>query len=86
MGSFHIMGALGLIAVLGAGYAVLSISARGLLPLLALNTLDLVKSWLSLGSGGERRKLETSAGLTIPYGIPIAMGTLLWWFGRGIRL
>ena len=86
MGFSHIMGALGLIAVLGAAYAVLSIAARGLLPLLALNTLDLVKSWVSLGRAGERRKLETSAALTIPYGIPIAMGTLIWWFGKGIRL
>ena len=86
MGSPHILGALGLIAVLGAVYAVLSISARGLLPLLALNTLDLVKAWLSLGQGGARRKLETSTALTIPYGIPIAMGALLWWFGKGVRL
>lgn len=86
MGFSQIMGALGLIAVLGAAYAVLSIAARGLLPLLALNTLDLVKSWVSLGRAGERRKLETSAALTIPYGIPIAMGTLIWWFGKGIHL
>ena len=86
LGSAEIMGALGLIAVLGAGYALLSLTWRGLLPLLVFNTLDLVKSWLTLGRAGPIRKLESPNALTIPYGIPIAMGTLIWWFGEGVRL
>jgi prepilin peptidase CpaA len=86
MGSSEIMGALGLIAVLGAGYALLIVSWRGLLPLLVFNTLDLVKSLLTLGRGGNTRKLESPNALTIPYGIPIAMGTLIWWFREGVRL
>jgi prepilin peptidase CpaA len=86
MGSSEIMGALGLIAVLGAAYAVLSITWRGLLPLLIFNTLDLVKSLLTFGRGGNRRKLQAPSALTIPYGIPIAMGALIWWFGEGVRL
>jgi prepilin peptidase CpaA len=86
MGSSEIIGALGLIAVLGAAYAVLSITWRGLLPLLVFNTLDLVKSLLTLGRGGNTRKLESSNAITIPYGIPIAMGTLIWWFVEGVQL
>jgi prepilin peptidase CpaA len=86
LGSAEIMGALGLIAVLGAGYALLSLTWRGLLPLLVFNTLELVKSLLTLGRAGPMRKLESPNALTIPYGIPIAVGTLIWWFGEGVRL
>jgi prepilin peptidase CpaA len=86
LGSTEIVGALALIAVLGAGYALLSVTWRGLLPLLVFNTLELVKGWLTLGRAGAIRKLESPAALTIPYGIPIAVGTLIWWFGEGVRL
>ena len=86
MGSSEIMGALGLIAVLGAGYALLTVSWRGVLPLLVFNTLDLVKSLFTLGRAGNTRKLESPNALTIPYGIPIAVGTLIWWFREGVRL
>ena len=86
LGSGEIVGALGLMAVLGAAYALLTLSLRGVLPLLVFNTLDLVKSWLTLGRAGDMRKLESPSALTIPYGVPIALGTLIWWFGDGVRL
>jgi prepilin peptidase CpaA len=86
LGSTNIVGALALIAVLGAAFALLSMVRQGLLPLLLFNTLDLVKSLASLGQAGERRKLESSSVLTVPYGVPIALGTLIWWFGEGVRL
>jgi prepilin peptidase CpaA len=81
-----IIGALGLIAVLGAAFALVSVMRRGVLPLLIFNTLDLVRSWRSLGRAGARRRLESPAALTIPYGVPIAVGTLVWWFGKGVHL
>jgi prepilin peptidase CpaA len=86
LGFPEIMGALALIAVLGAGYALLSVTWRGLLPLLVFNTLELVKGWLTLGRAGTIRKLESPSALSIPYGIPIALGTLLWWFGERVSL
>ena len=86
LGSAEIMGALGLIAVLGAGYALLSVTWRGLLPLLVYNTVELVRGWLTLGRAGAIRKLESPNALSIPYGIPIALGTLFWWFGEGVSL
>ena len=86
LGSGEIMGALGLIAVLGAAFALLSVIRKGLLPLLVFNTFDLVKSLLSLGRAGHLRKLDSPGALTVPYGIPIALGTLIWWFGEGVRL
>jgi prepilin peptidase CpaA len=86
MGSQEILGALGLIAVLGAAFALLIVSLRGFLPLLVFNTLDLIKSWLTLGRSGPVRKAESPNALTIPYGVPIALGTLIWWFAEGVRL
>jgi prepilin peptidase CpaA len=86
LGSGEVLGALALIAVLGAAYALVTVSLRGLLPLLVFNTLDLIKSWLTLGRAGPIRKLESPNALTIPYGVPIALGTLIWWFGEGVRL
>ena len=78
--------ALALMAVLGGAFALLSMVRRGLLPLLIFNTVDLVKSWRTLGRGGEVRTLDSPGALTIPYGVPIAVGTLFWWFGQGVRL
>jgi prepilin peptidase CpaA len=86
LGSSEILGAMALIAVLGAAFALLSVIRRGLLPLLIFNTLDLAKSWRSLGQAGQARKLESPGALTVPYGIPIAVGALMWWFGKGVSL
>lgn len=87
-GSAHIVGALALTAVLGAAFALGSVISRGLLGLLFFNTLDLVKSLVSLGGSGHRAKLDSSAGsaLTIPYGVPIAVAALIWWFVKGVRV
>jgi prepilin peptidase CpaA len=85
-GSDEIVGALGLIAILGAAFALLNVIRKGMLPLLLLNTLELARSLLSLGRSGRTRGLDSPAALTVPYGVPIAFGTLIWWFGRGVRL
>ncbi len=86
LGSAEVVGALCYSAILGAVFALLTVIRRGLLPLLVVNTLDLVKSWRSLGQAGQARRLDSPAALTVPYGVPIAVGTLLWWFGKGVRL
>jgi prepilin peptidase CpaA len=86
LGSGEILGALGVIAVLGAVYALVVVGLRGLLPLLVFNTFELIKSWLTRGRSGPSRKLDSPNALTIPYGVPIALGTLIWWFGEGVRL
>ena len=85
LGSGEIMGALALIAVLGAAFALIVVSRRGLLLLLVFNTADLLKAWLTLGRAGQVRRSPTPQ-LTIPYGVPIAIGTLIWWFGDKVRL
>jgi hypothetical protein len=54
--------------------------------LLIFNTVDLIKSWRSWGRAGQLRTLESPGALTIPYGVPIALGTLIWWFAEGVRV
>jgi hypothetical protein len=53
--------------------------------LLVFNTFDLIKGWLTLGRAAPVRK-EATPMLTIPYGVPIAAGALIWWFGNGVRV
>jgi prepilin peptidase CpaA len=85
LGLSEVAGGLAAIAIAGAGFALLNVLRRGLLPLLILNTVDLLKSWRTLATG-RLRTLESPGALTIPYGVPIALGTLCWWFGEGVRL
>lgn len=86
MGLGDLPGALAYIVLIGAAVAVLSMARRGLLPLLALYTLELMKSWRSVARSGQVRTLKSPGALTIPYAIPIALGALLWWYGQGVRL
>jgi len=81
-----VIGALALMAVLGGAFALVSMVRRGLLPLLIFNPVDLVKSWRSLARPSQFRTLDSPGALTIAYGVPIAVGTLIWWFGEGVRL
>jgi prepilin peptidase CpaA len=85
LGIHEVGGGLATIAIVGAGFALAYVIRRGLLPLLILNTVDLVKSWRTLATG-QRRTLASPGALTIPYGVPIAVGTLVWWFGQGVAL
>jgi len=84
-GTGEVAGALAVIAIAGAGFALLNVIYRGVLPLLLLNTFELLRSWRTLGAG-RSRTLDSPGALTIPYGVPIAAGTLFWWFGQGVRL
>ena len=84
LGMKEIAGGLAAIAVAGAGFALLYVIQRGLLPLLLLNTFELLKSWRSFRTV-RSRTLGSPGALTVPYGIPIAVGTLFWWFGQGVR-
>ncbi len=79
-------GALAYIVLLGAGMAIVAMARRGLLPLLFFNTMDLFRSKRLVAREGGVRTLEAPGAQTIPYAVPIAAGTLLWWFGQGVKL
>jgi len=86
LGLDHLAGALAYIVLLGAAVAIVAMARRGLLLLLFMNTLDLFRSKRLVARTGAVRTLDTGEAQTIPYAVPIAAGTLLWWFGQGVKL
>ena len=73
-------------AVLWAGVAggvvALWVVFRRGVPLVAWHrTKELLKAGLSLGKSGNRFTIEDQGALTAPYGVAIAAGALLAWFG-----
>jgi prepilin peptidase CpaA len=69
-----------LIAIIGGIMAVIDAGRRrALLPVL-YNCGEIVKHWATFGRRGANRSFTSVGALTIPYGIAIAAGALLWWF------
>ncbi len=69
-----------LIAIIGGMMAVVDAGRRrALLPVL-YNCGQIMKHWVTFGRRGANRSFTTVGALTIPYGIAIAAGALLWWF------
>jgi prepilin peptidase CpaA len=70
-------------AVVGGIMAILYSIRRGVILPLLLNTGGLMKFMLTFGRAGERPTRESTAVLSVPYGVAIAAGTLfaLWYGG-----
>jgi len=85
MGPVRLAGALLVIALVGGALAVLDAYRRGILLVVWFNVLDLLKHWLTLGRHGKRIGLSSPGAVTIPYGVAIAAGSLVWWFW-GVRI
>jgi prepilin peptidase CpaA len=47
-----------------------------------LRTMELARNAATLGRSGERMTLQDEGAVTAPYGVAIAAGCLLVWFGR----
>ena len=72
------------IAVVGGVVALFEAMRRGvLLPTLA-SCGSLILSWVTLGRRGGARTAATGDRLAVPYGVAIAVGSLLWWFAGGL--
>jgi len=79
-------GALAYIVLLGAALALVMMARRGLLFLLVHNTLELFRTRRMVARTEGVRIMDAPGALTVPYAVPIAAGSLLWWFGQGGRL
>jgi prepilin peptidase CpaA len=80
MGASDLVGALLVIAVVGGIIALLYSASRGVALPVILHSWEMLKSWFTLGRQGRLRAGESAGGLTIPYGLAIAIGAILWWF------
>jgi prepilin peptidase CpaA len=83
LGEGRLIGALLLIAVLGGLIAVVEAIRRGVIVPVVLNSMDMMKRWVTMGSKGAQRSLSTPGAVSIPYGVAIALGAIVWWFWGG---
>jgi prepilin peptidase CpaA len=80
MGPRHFLWAAVLIAIIGGMMAVVDAGRRGVLLPVLFNCGQIMKHWATFGRRGANRSFSSVGALTIPYGIAIAAGALLWWF------
>ena len=74
------------IASLGGILGAADAMRKGILLPVLYNCGDIIKHWASLGRRGHNRSLATTGALAIPYGVAIALGSLVWWFAQVRRL
>jgi prepilin peptidase CpaA len=80
MGPRHFLWAAALIAIIGGMVGVVDAGRRGVLLPVLYNCGEIMKHWATFGRRGANRSFATAGALTIPYGVAIAAGALLWWF------
>jgi prepilin peptidase CpaA len=81
----RLFGGLVLIAAMGGALAIVeAVRRRALISTLA-STVNLGKQWLLFGRPTAAAN-ESSKPMSIPYGVAIASGSLVWWFLGGATL
>lgn len=89
VGMHRLFGALLLVGVVGGLLAMLEATRqRALLRTLA-NVGRYARQWVLFGRAGLAPTVETidsPEAMTVPYGVAIAVGSLLWWFIGGAAL
>lgn len=55
---------------------------RGVPLVVAQRTMELFRSAVTFGRAGERMTLQDEGAMTVPYGLAIAAGALIAWFGK----
>ena len=86
MGTDRLLGALLLVAVVGGILALLEAVRRRALRHALVNTYGFAKHWVLFGRTGVTATLESPETMSVPYGVAIAVGSLLWWFVGGVSV
>jgi len=79
-GPDRILGALLAIAVAGGGLGILWAVRQGVVLPVLLSTGRTVKYLLTFGRAGSLRTERSPGAISVPYGLAIAAGSLIWWF------
>jgi prepilin peptidase CpaA len=82
MGPRHFLWAGILIAIIGGMIALIDAGRRGVLLPVLFNCGQIMKHWVTFGRRGANRSFHSVGALTIPYGVAIAAGALLWWYAE----
>ena len=83
MGTDRLFGALLLVAVVGGVLAMFEAMRRRALGHALTNTFGVAKHLVLFGRAGVAPTLEAPGVMSVPYGVAIAVGSLLWWFFGG---
>lgn len=84
VGLGELFGTLALVAIAGGVLALLEAAWRRVFVRSLANTYDFAKDWVLFARAGAAIRLRQPGTLTVPYGLAIATGTLLWWFRGGL--
>ncbi|MGH7612755.1 MAG: A24 family peptidase [Gemmatimonadales bacterium] len=83
MGTDRLFGALLFVAVAGGLLAVFEAMRRRAMGRVLVNTYGFARRWVLFGRAGVTPTLESPEVMSVPYGVAIAVGSLLWWFFGG---
>lgn len=86
MGPVELVGACLLIGLLGGIVALVEAIRRGALRTVLINVSYMVIRLVSPLRRELSPTLTSPAAMTIPYGVPIALGALAWWFSGGTKV
>jgi prepilin peptidase CpaA len=86
LGYEDFVGALLLIGVLGGLLGLAEAVRRGVILPSALNAAGMIRRWVTFGRRGVTRTLDSPGAVTVPYGVAIALGAIVWWFWGGYIL
>jgi prepilin peptidase CpaA len=80
LGPVGFLGAFAVGAVLGAAWALVAAARSGAILLLFMQLAEAGRHLRSLGRGASMRGAASGGSLTIPYGVPLALGAVIWQF------
>jgi prepilin peptidase CpaA len=79
-GPDRMLGALLAIAVAGGGLGILWAVRQGVVLPVLVNTGRTLKYLLTFGRAGSLSTERSPGAISVPYGLAIAAGSLIWWF------
>jgi prepilin peptidase CpaA len=85
MGPRELIGACLLIGLLGGVVALVEAIRRGALRTVLINVAYMMIRLVSPIRRELSPTLSAPSAMTIPYGVPIALGALVWWFSGGAK-
>jgi hypothetical protein len=60
--------------------ALVDATRRGMLGQVLVSCMQLLRGWATFDRTGSAPAIDSAGAMTIPYGVAIAVGALVWWF------
>lgn len=86
VGLSRLPGTLALVALAGGVLALVAAARQGVLRRSLTNTYGFTRDWVLFARAGVAARLRSPGTMSLPYGVAIAAGTLIWWFFGGTNV